>query len=197
MQYNWCLWLCLDGLAPVSGCRYSGRGRLTVCTLAVSYNPFKQLGIFLTVSDTCALAEQKPNSWTFNFIEVSGHNLESSQTYGFCMDFWNHREGVWISIRFPPFSFTGTVGGLREFEEIEISRQSCRGELWISGKENLRHLSGFRPRIRSQVMALYNSLFFSPLRHRYELLYSVHPGFRLSRTPCLVIKISPWTTVLL
>ncbi len=28
---------------------------------------------------------QKPNSWTYNFIEVSGHNLESSQTWGFCM----------------------------------------------------------------------------------------------------------------
>jgi hypothetical protein len=27
------------------------------------------------------------------FREVSGHNLESSQTCGFCMDFLNHREG--------------------------------------------------------------------------------------------------------
>ncbi len=26
------------------------------------------------------------------FREVSGHNLESSQTWGFCMDFLNHRE---------------------------------------------------------------------------------------------------------
>ncbi len=25
----------------------------------------------------------KPNSWTYNFVEVSGHNLESSQTWGF------------------------------------------------------------------------------------------------------------------
>jgi hypothetical protein len=39
------------------------------------------------------LADQKPNSWTYNFIEVSGRNLESSQTRGFCMDFFNHREG--------------------------------------------------------------------------------------------------------
>jgi len=36
---------------------------------------------------------QKPNSWTYNFFEVSGHNLESSHTWGFCMDFLNHREG--------------------------------------------------------------------------------------------------------
>ncbi len=35
----------------------------------------------------------KPNSWTHNFVEVSGHNLESSQTWRLCMDFLNHREG--------------------------------------------------------------------------------------------------------
>ncbi len=39
------------------------------------------------------LRAQKPNSWTYNFVEVSGHNLESSQTWGFCMDFLNHSEG--------------------------------------------------------------------------------------------------------
>ncbi len=38
------------------------------------------------------MRNQKPNSWTYNFIEVSGHNLESSQTWGFCMDFLNQRE---------------------------------------------------------------------------------------------------------
>ncbi len=27
----------------------------------------------------------KPNSWTDNFVEVSGHNRESSQTWGFCI----------------------------------------------------------------------------------------------------------------
>jgi hypothetical protein len=35
----------------------------------------------------------KRNSWMYNFVEVSGHNLESSQTWGFCMDFLNHRVG--------------------------------------------------------------------------------------------------------
>jgi hypothetical protein len=29
----------------------------------------------------------------YNHVEVSGHNLESSQTYGFNMKFLNHREG--------------------------------------------------------------------------------------------------------
>jgi hypothetical protein len=28
----------------------------------------------------------------YNFVEVSGHNLQKSQTGGFCMDFLNHRE---------------------------------------------------------------------------------------------------------
>ncbi len=27
----------------------------------------------------------KQNSWTYNFVEVSGHNLENSQTWGFCV----------------------------------------------------------------------------------------------------------------
>ncbi len=27
----------------------------------------------------------KPNSWTYNFVNVSGHNVESSQTWGFRM----------------------------------------------------------------------------------------------------------------
>jgi hypothetical protein len=35
----------------------------------------------------------KPNSWMYNFIEVSGHNLERSQTWGCCVDFLNHKEG--------------------------------------------------------------------------------------------------------
>ncbi len=29
---------------------------------------------------------EKPNSWTYNFVEVSGYNLESSQSWGFCID---------------------------------------------------------------------------------------------------------------
>ncbi len=37
--------------------------------------------------------KQKPTSWTYNFVEVSGHNLESSQTWYFCMDFLNHWKG--------------------------------------------------------------------------------------------------------
>ncbi len=36
-----------------------------------------------------------------NFVEVSGHNLESSQTGGFCMDLSNHREGVKVFLLSP------------------------------------------------------------------------------------------------
>ncbi len=32
----------------------------------------------------CSTGIQKRNSWTYNFVEVSGHNLESSLTWGFC-----------------------------------------------------------------------------------------------------------------
>ncbi len=40
---------------------------------------------------TIDIRVRKPNSWTYNFIEVSGHKLESSQTWGFCMGFLNLR----------------------------------------------------------------------------------------------------------
>ncbi len=37
----------------------------------------------LTITDTPAVGVQKPNLWTDNFVGVSEHNLESSQTWGF------------------------------------------------------------------------------------------------------------------
>ncbi len=41
--------------------------------------------------------DQKPYSWTYNFVKLSWHNLESSHTSGFCMDFLNHmEEGVFF-----------------------------------------------------------------------------------------------------
>ncbi len=39
---------------------------------------------------------EAPNSWTYNFVDNSGHNLESSQTWGFFMDFLHHREGSMV-----------------------------------------------------------------------------------------------------
>jgi hypothetical protein len=40
---------------------------------------------------------QKLNSWTYNFVEVSGHNLESSQTWCFHLQY-----NVYIKTRFKP-----------------------------------------------------------------------------------------------
>ncbi len=33
----------------------------------------------------------KPNSWTYNFVEVSGQNLESAQTWGFNIQFLHYK----------------------------------------------------------------------------------------------------------
>ncbi len=69
------------------------------------------------------------------------------------MDFLNHREGGMVFLSgFPPFSFTvySNCKRLPEFEEIEISMQSFRGDYEWQGGKLLRLLSGFRPRIRPQ-----------------------------------------------
>jgi hypothetical protein len=67
----------------------------------------------------------KPNSRTYSFIEVPGQNREKvlipevsqwiSSTIG---------KRVWFSISFSSFLLYGNFKRLREFEEIEISRQS-------------------------------------------------------------------------
>ncbi len=74
------------------------------------------------------------DSWTYNFFEVFGHNLESFQTWGFCMDFLNHRDGGVVFYQVFLLSLlqcTRTIEqyrnckSLREFEVKEISMQSC------------------------------------------------------------------------
>jgi hypothetical protein len=50
---------------------------------------------------TWVFTSQKPNSWTNNCIEVYGHNLESSQAWGFRMDFLNDREGGMVFLLSP------------------------------------------------------------------------------------------------
>jgi hypothetical protein len=65
---------------------------------------------------------------------------QSSQTWDFCIDFLNYIEGVWFSIRFSSFLLYSLqqlnckyCKRLREFEEIEISRQSCWGDFEKQG----------------------------------------------------------------
>jgi hypothetical protein len=85
------------------------------------------------------------------------------------MDFLNHREGGVVLYRYFLLSSLQCIyvsfssfllysvhivvhyrncKRLREFEEIEISMQSCRGDSEQQGGKFLRLLSGFRPRIR-------------------------------------------------
>ncbi len=70
---------------------------------------------------------KKPNSWTHYFIEVSGHNLESSQIVSVWIT-WTIEKEVWFSIRFSSCLLYRHCKRLHEFEKIEISRQSCRGD---------------------------------------------------------------------
>jgi hypothetical protein len=44
------------------------------------------------------------------------------------MEFLNHGGGGMVSIRFSSFLIYRNCKRLREFEEIDISRQSCRGD---------------------------------------------------------------------
>ncbi len=50
------------------------------------------------VFPACTAESRGPeaNFMNVQFIKVSGHNLESSQTWGFCMYFLNHRERVMV-----------------------------------------------------------------------------------------------------
>jgi hypothetical protein len=49
------------------------------------------------------------------------------------MDFLNHREGVWFSIRFSSFLLNRNCKRLRELEEIEISSKAV--EVTVNSKE--------------------------------------------------------------
>jgi hypothetical protein len=67
---------------------YVGWRAGTTTFARVDYIPSQGLRIWLLVTSWywtvlfCTI-NQKPNSWTYNFVEISGHNLESSQAWGF------------------------------------------------------------------------------------------------------------------
>jgi len=101
--------------------------------------------IILILTEISALKQRdkKPNSWTCNLVEVSGHNLESSQFLYGCLK--PYGRGYGFLSGFPPFSFTEysnwtveILKRLREFEEIhqrlsdlykiKIWRQSFRDD---------------------------------------------------------------------
>ncbi len=64
---------------------------LSLYCVSLKYKPGKKWALKLLKSSS--MPPLKLNSWPHSFVEVSGHNLGSSQTWGFCMDFLNHREG--------------------------------------------------------------------------------------------------------
>ncbi len=96
---------------------------------------------------------QKPNSWTYNFVEVSGHNLESSQAWGFLYGFlkplgkgYGFRSGFLLS----PLQCTVTEETVRGC--VSLKKETSQGravEETVNSKEdNFSLLSGFRPRFR-------------------------------------------------
>jgi hypothetical protein len=115
---------------------------------------------------------------SYNFVEVSGHNLDSTQTWGFCGDFLNRKEGGMVYYQFFLLSplhctlYSNELLELQEvawiFEEIEISRQVTLN----SKEETSKTFAWFRPRIRPQKV----------LRHlRVYVLYSYIYVYLLSR----------------
>jgi hypothetical protein len=76
---------------------------------------------------------QNPNSWTYNFDEVSGHSLESSQTWGIRIQ----------CLHYKPVSrhFCSAGRGVKS-----VNRGDCEKQ----GGKLLRLLSQLRPRIRPQ-----------------------------------------------
>jgi hypothetical protein len=81
----------------------------------------------------------------YNFVEGSRHNLESSQYWGFIIDLFNQREGVWFSIRFSSTFLVysnwtvRTVRGCVSLKKgLEISRQSSLGDCEQQGGKFLR-----------------------------------------------------------
>jgi hypothetical protein len=89
------------------------------------------------------------------------------------MIFLNHREwGVALSVfLLSPSQFTVmhyiNCRRLREFEEIEISMQSCRGDSELQKEKLIRRLSGFRPRIRP----LHKKMEYDPLEEVPKFIF--------------------------
>ncbi len=98
------------------------------------------------------IRDRKPNSWMYDFVEVSGHILSVFRLEVSVWISYTIGKEVWFFSRF--FSSTvysnwtnETKKRLCEFEEIEISRQTYRGDyekqegkfktfVWISSKNS-------------------------------------------------------------
>ncbi len=60
----------------------------SIRSLEMKWPSWPHTAIMSIISSASSGTQQKPNSGTYNFVEVSGHNLESSQTWDFCIVFY-------------------------------------------------------------------------------------------------------------
>jgi hypothetical protein len=61
---------------------------------------------------TLGWSSEKLNSWTYNFVEVSGHDLESSQAWGFRIQYLHYKP---VSNNFCSMTFNNSVSDLTIF----------------------------------------------------------------------------------
>ncbi len=133
-EYEWDLSQCFDSLIcrnMPGECSWRETGAVAITRREAS-----------TEYDLCCPARQrffsslyKPTPHTeaeimnVQSVEVSGHNLESSQTWGFCMDFLNHMEGgIVFFISFSFFLLYRNCKRMREVWRKRNLKQSCRGD---------------------------------------------------------------------
>ncbi len=93
--------------------------------------PFISSYALFASANPSILSVLKPNSWSYNFVEVSGHNLDSSQTWGVHIQ----------CLHYKPFKplLLGRGGGGNLIKEVTVNSQE---------ENSLRRLSQLRPRIR-------------------------------------------------
>ncbi len=86
----------------------------------------------------------KPNTWTYHFFQVFGHNLGSSQTWGFCMEFLNQSEGGMVLYQvflLSPLQGTvhvqwRTIETVRGFVSLKKWKSQCKAvEVPVNNKE--------------------------------------------------------------
>ncbi len=141
----------------------------SLCPCTLPYIPTCEIRQYVDLKKQLLMhwcSVQKPNSWTYNFFEVSRKFSYWRFLYGFLKPLGR---GYGFLSGFPPFSFTvyskltveickrlcefeEICKRMRQFEEIEISRQSCKGDCEYQGGKLLSLLSGFLSRIRPQAV---------------------------------------------
>ncbi len=106
------------------------------------------------LQETYRIPIQKQNSWSYNFVEVSGHNPVSSQTWGFHIKCLHNK---------PVFQTTFTLWGGGGVKSVILG--DCE---WQGGKL-LGLLSQLRPRIRPQIQLVCLFILLSCLGSQYNL----------------------------